>query len=171
MLAILALLSLTIHRPQQLEFSVILKSLACQVSDDSLSLPGQADWYFPLQSAPHSHAFRYSLLTFSQHIYSTQLLDTEHNCLIMACVSSCLLKVILLVCLCAGGKDRRSGLILTIPLCTEQTSMEELSSTLDYLLSIPRLTHTQTHSLTHTIRPQTFKVDYYHYHPAVGLRQ
>uniref|UniRef100_A0A3B4D5N9 CRAL-TRIO domain-containing protein n=1 Tax=Pygocentrus nattereri TaxID=42514 RepID=A0A3B4D5N9_PYGNA len=34
-------------------------------------------------------------------------------------------------------KDRRSGLILTIPLCTEQTSMEELSSTLDYLLSIP----------------------------------
>lgn len=37
-----------------------------------------------------------------------------------------------------GGKDRRSGLILTIPLCTEQTSMEELSATLDYLLSIPR---------------------------------
>ncbi|XP_036433320.1 SEC14 domain and spectrin repeat-containing protein 1 isoform X2 [Colossoma macropomum] len=37
----------------------------------------------------------------------------------------------------SGGKDRRSGLILTIPLCTEQTSMEELSSTLDYLLSIP----------------------------------
>uniref|UniRef100_A0A8C7MZJ5 SEC14 and spectrin domains 1 n=1 Tax=Oncorhynchus kisutch TaxID=8019 RepID=A0A8C7MZJ5_ONCKI len=36
-----------------------------------------------------------------------------------------------------GGKDRRSGLILTIPLCTEQTSMEELSSTLDYLLGIP----------------------------------
>uniref|UniRef100_A0A9J8CT56 SEC14 and spectrin domains 1 n=1 Tax=Cyprinus carpio carpio TaxID=630221 RepID=A0A9J8CT56_CYPCA len=36
-----------------------------------------------------------------------------------------------------GGKDRRSGLILTIPLCTEQTSMEELSATLDYLLSIP----------------------------------
>uniref|UniRef100_A0A8C1AGM6 SEC14 and spectrin domains 1 n=2 Tax=Cyprinus carpio TaxID=7962 RepID=A0A8C1AGM6_CYPCA len=35
------------------------------------------------------------------------------------------------------GKDRRSGLILTIPLCTEQTSMEELSATLDYLLSIP----------------------------------
>uniref|UniRef100_A0A8C2F1W4 SEC14 and spectrin domains 1 n=1 Tax=Cyprinus carpio TaxID=7962 RepID=A0A8C2F1W4_CYPCA len=34
-------------------------------------------------------------------------------------------------------KDRRSGLILTIPLCTEQTSMEELSATLDYLLSIP----------------------------------
>uniref|UniRef100_A0A8C7SM81 SEC14 and spectrin domains 1 n=1 Tax=Oncorhynchus mykiss TaxID=8022 RepID=A0A8C7SM81_ONCMY len=34
-------------------------------------------------------------------------------------------------------KDRRSGLILTIPLCTEQTSMEELSSTLDYLLGIP----------------------------------
>uniref|UniRef100_A0A8C1SG44 SEC14 and spectrin domains 1 n=1 Tax=Cyprinus carpio TaxID=7962 RepID=A0A8C1SG44_CYPCA len=33
--------------------------------------------------------------------------------------------------------DRRSGLILTIPLCTEQTSMEELSATLDYLLSIP----------------------------------
>uniref|UniRef100_A0A8C1SDQ9 SEC14 and spectrin domains 1 n=1 Tax=Cyprinus carpio TaxID=7962 RepID=A0A8C1SDQ9_CYPCA len=31
----------------------------------------------------------------------------------------------------------RSGLILTIPLCTEQTSMEELSATLDYLLSIP----------------------------------
>lgn len=37
-----------------------------------------------------------------------------------------------------GGKDRRSGLILTIPLCTEQTSMEELSATLDYLLGIPR---------------------------------
>ncbi|XP_035249325.1 SEC14 domain and spectrin repeat-containing protein 1-like [Anguilla anguilla] len=37
----------------------------------------------------------------------------------------------------SGGKDRRSGLILTIPLCTENTSMEELSSTLDYLLSIP----------------------------------
>uniref|UniRef100_A0A8C1WDA6 SEC14 and spectrin domains 1 n=1 Tax=Cyprinus carpio TaxID=7962 RepID=A0A8C1WDA6_CYPCA len=34
-------------------------------------------------------------------------------------------------------KDRRSGLILTIPLCTEQTSMEELSATLDYLLGIP----------------------------------
>uniref|UniRef100_A0AAY5EYE0 CRAL-TRIO domain-containing protein n=1 Tax=Electrophorus electricus TaxID=8005 RepID=A0AAY5EYE0_ELEEL len=30
-----------------------------------------------------------------------------------------------------------NGLILTIPLCTEQTSMEELSATLDYLLSIP----------------------------------
>ncbi|KAM6946039.1 SEC14 domain and spectrin repeat-containing protein 1 [Aplochiton taeniatus] len=37
----------------------------------------------------------------------------------------------------SGGKDRRSGLILTIPLCTEHTSMEELSTTLDYLLSIP----------------------------------
>ncbi|XP_023836677.1 SEC14 domain and spectrin repeat-containing protein 1-B [Salvelinus sp. IW2-2015] len=37
----------------------------------------------------------------------------------------------------SGGKDRRSGLILTIPLCTDQTSMEELSSTLDYLLGIP----------------------------------
>uniref|UniRef100_A0A672QCN5 CRAL-TRIO domain-containing protein n=1 Tax=Sinocyclocheilus grahami TaxID=75366 RepID=A0A672QCN5_SINGR len=37
----------------------------------------------------------------------------------------------------SGGKDRRSGLILTIPLCTEQTSMEELSATLDYLLGIP----------------------------------
>ncbi|KAL4656693.1 SEC14 domain and spectrin repeat-containing protein 1 [Arapaima gigas] len=37
----------------------------------------------------------------------------------------------------SGGKDRRSGLILTIPLCSDQTSMEELSSTLDYLLSIP----------------------------------
>ncbi|NXL93720.1 SESD1 protein, partial [Alectura lathami] len=36
-----------------------------------------------------------------------------------------------------GGKDRRSGLILTIPLCLEQTSMDELSVTLDYLLSIP----------------------------------
>ncbi|RMC18500.1 hypothetical protein DUI87_04389 [Hirundo rustica rustica] len=35
------------------------------------------------------------------------------------------------------GKDRRSGLILTIPLCLEQTSMDELSVTLDYLLSIP----------------------------------
>ncbi|KAG8559476.1 hypothetical protein GDO81_017350 [Engystomops pustulosus] len=37
----------------------------------------------------------------------------------------------------SGGKDRRSGLILTIPLCSEQTSMDELSVTLDYLLSIP----------------------------------
>ncbi|DAA32844.1 TPA: hypothetical protein BOS_1640 [Bos taurus] len=37
----------------------------------------------------------------------------------------------------AGGKDRRSGLILTIPLCLEQTNMDELSVTLDYLLSIP----------------------------------
>uniref|UniRef100_A0A7N6BVI0 CRAL-TRIO domain-containing protein n=1 Tax=Anabas testudineus TaxID=64144 RepID=A0A7N6BVI0_ANATE len=37
----------------------------------------------------------------------------------------------------SGGKDRRSGLILTIPLCSDQTSMEELSATLDYLLSIP----------------------------------
>ncbi|KAI3356096.1 hypothetical protein L3Q82_017358, partial [Scortum barcoo] len=35
------------------------------------------------------------------------------------------------------GKDRRSGLILTIPLSSDQTSMEELSATLDYLLSIP----------------------------------
>ncbi|TNN25596.1 SEC14 domain and spectrin repeat-containing protein 1-B [Liparis tanakae] len=38
----------------------------------------------------------------------------------------------------SGGKDRRSGLILTIPLSSDQTSMEELSTTLDYLLSIPR---------------------------------
>uniref|UniRef100_A0A3B3DL65 SEC14 and spectrin domains 1 n=1 Tax=Oryzias melastigma TaxID=30732 RepID=A0A3B3DL65_ORYME len=38
----------------------------------------------------------------------------------------------------SGGKDRRSGLILTIPLNSDQTSMEELSATLDYLLSIPR---------------------------------
>uniref|UniRef100_A0A9J8D369 SEC14 and spectrin domains 1 n=1 Tax=Cyprinus carpio carpio TaxID=630221 RepID=A0A9J8D369_CYPCA len=45
---------------------------------------------------------------------------------------SSLIFVILLIC-----KDRRSGLILTIPLCTEQTSMEELSATLDYLLGIP----------------------------------
>ncbi|XP_076603065.1 SEC14 domain and spectrin repeat-containing protein 1 isoform X1 [Chaetodon auriga] len=37
----------------------------------------------------------------------------------------------------SGGKDRRSGLILTIPLSSDQTSMEELSATLDYLLSIP----------------------------------
>ncbi|XP_043931200.1 SEC14 domain and spectrin repeat-containing protein 1 [Protopterus annectens] len=37
----------------------------------------------------------------------------------------------------SGGKDRRSGLILTIPLCSEQTNMDELSATLDYLLSIP----------------------------------
>ncbi|KAG2459079.1 SESD1 protein, partial [Polypterus senegalus] len=36
-----------------------------------------------------------------------------------------------------GGKDRRSGLILTIPLCSDQTNMDELSVTLDYLLSIP----------------------------------
>uniref|UniRef100_A0A8C5HHK7 CRAL-TRIO domain-containing protein n=1 Tax=Gouania willdenowi TaxID=441366 RepID=A0A8C5HHK7_GOUWI len=42
-----------------------------------------------------------------------------------------------LMCLCLGGKDRRSGLILTIPLSSDQTSMEELSATLDYLLSIP----------------------------------
>lgn len=38
----------------------------------------------------------------------------------------------------SGGKDRRSGLILTIPLSSDQTSLEELSTTLDYLLSIPR---------------------------------
>jgi hypothetical protein len=31
----------------------------------------------------------------------------------------------------SGGKDRRSGLILTIPLCLEQTNMDELSVTLD----------------------------------------
>ncbi|MGH0116226.1 UNVERIFIED_CONTAM: hypothetical protein FKN15_000153 [Acipenser sinensis] len=37
----------------------------------------------------------------------------------------------------SGGKDRRSGLILTIPLCSEQTNMDELSATLDYLLGIP----------------------------------
>ncbi|XP_056279326.1 SEC14 domain and spectrin repeat-containing protein 1 isoform X1 [Pseudoliparis swirei] len=37
----------------------------------------------------------------------------------------------------SGGKDRRSGLILTIPLSSDQTSMEELSTTLNYLLSIP----------------------------------
>ncbi|KAG7254970.1 hypothetical protein CRUP_021846 [Coryphaenoides rupestris] len=37
----------------------------------------------------------------------------------------------------SGGKDRRSGLILTIPLCSDQTNLEELSSTLHYLLSIP----------------------------------
>uniref|UniRef100_A0A3B5MKD2 CRAL-TRIO domain-containing protein n=1 Tax=Xiphophorus couchianus TaxID=32473 RepID=A0A3B5MKD2_9TELE len=37
----------------------------------------------------------------------------------------------------SGGKDRRSGLILTIPLNSDQTSMEELGATLDYLLSIP----------------------------------
>lgn len=37
----------------------------------------------------------------------------------------------------SGGKDRRSGLILNIPLSSDQTSMEELSATLDYLLSIP----------------------------------
>ncbi|XP_018417114.1 PREDICTED: SEC14 domain and spectrin repeat-containing protein 1 [Nanorana parkeri] len=37
----------------------------------------------------------------------------------------------------SGGKDRRSGLILTIPLCSDQTNMDELSVTLDYLLSIP----------------------------------
>uniref|UniRef100_A0A8C5LPA3 Uncharacterized protein n=1 Tax=Leptobrachium leishanense TaxID=445787 RepID=A0A8C5LPA3_9ANUR len=37
----------------------------------------------------------------------------------------------------SGGKDRRSGLILTIPLCLEHTNMDELSVTLDYLLSIP----------------------------------
>lgn len=41
-----------------------------------------------------------------------------------------------------GGKDRRSGLILTIPLCLEQTNMDELSVTLDYLLSIPRWLYT-----------------------------
>ncbi|XP_068602040.1 SEC14 domain and spectrin repeat-containing protein 1 [Brachionichthys hirsutus] len=37
----------------------------------------------------------------------------------------------------SGGKDRRSGLILTIPLSSDQTSLEELGATLDYLLSIP----------------------------------
>ncbi|XP_037542543.1 SEC14 domain and spectrin repeat-containing protein 1 [Nematolebias whitei] len=37
----------------------------------------------------------------------------------------------------SGGKDRRSGLILSIPLNSDQTSMEELGTTLDYLLSIP----------------------------------
>uniref|UniRef100_A0A8C5D0Y5 CRAL-TRIO domain-containing protein n=1 Tax=Gadus morhua TaxID=8049 RepID=A0A8C5D0Y5_GADMO len=37
----------------------------------------------------------------------------------------------------SGGKDRRSGLILTIPLCSDQTNLEELSTTLHYLLSIP----------------------------------
>uniref|UniRef100_A0A3Q3C5W9 SEC14 and spectrin domains 1 n=1 Tax=Haplochromis burtoni TaxID=8153 RepID=A0A3Q3C5W9_HAPBU len=40
-------------------------------------------------------------------------------------------------CHSLGGKDRRSGLILNIPLSSDQTSMEELSATLDYLLSIP----------------------------------
>ncbi|XP_077473034.1 SEC14 domain and spectrin repeat-containing protein 1 [Stigmatopora argus] len=37
----------------------------------------------------------------------------------------------------SGGKDRRSGLILSIPLGADQTNMEELGDTLDYLLSIP----------------------------------
>ncbi|KAM9802719.1 SEC14 domain and spectrin repeat-containing protein 1 [Syngnathus typhle] len=37
----------------------------------------------------------------------------------------------------SGGKDRRSGLILSIPLGCDQTSMDELSDTLDYLLGIP----------------------------------
>ncbi|XP_057707543.1 SEC14 domain and spectrin repeat-containing protein 1 isoform X2 [Corythoichthys intestinalis] len=37
----------------------------------------------------------------------------------------------------SGGKDRRSGLILSIPLGADQTNMDELSDTLDYLLSIP----------------------------------
>ncbi|XP_061548331.1 SEC14 domain and spectrin repeat-containing protein 1 [Phycodurus eques] len=37
----------------------------------------------------------------------------------------------------SGGKDRRSGLILSIPLSCDQTNMDELSDTLDYLLSIP----------------------------------
>lgn len=46
-------------------------------------------------------------------------------------------------CHSLGGKDRRSGLILNIPLSSDQTSMEELSATLDYLLSIPR--YTQRH--------------------------
>lgn len=43
----------------------------------------------------------------------------------------------------SGGKDRRSGLILNIPLSSDQTSMEELSATLDYLLSIPRYAATK----------------------------
>ncbi|XP_077393010.1 SEC14 domain and spectrin repeat-containing protein 1 isoform X1 [Festucalex cinctus] len=37
----------------------------------------------------------------------------------------------------SGGKDRRSGLILSIPLGCEHTNMDELGDTLDYLLSIP----------------------------------
>lgn len=46
-----------------------------------------------------------------------------------------------------GGKDRRSGLILSIPLSSDQTSMEELSATLDYLLSIPRYQRTKTRNI------------------------
>lgn len=49
-----------------------------------------------------------------------------------------------------GGKDRRSGLILSIPLSSDQTSMEELSATLDYLLSIPRYQRTETQNIPKT---------------------
>lgn len=49
-----------------------------------------------------------------------------------------------------GGKDRRSGLILSIPLSSDQTSMEELSATLDYLLSIPRYLRTKAQSIPKT---------------------
>lgn len=49
-----------------------------------------------------------------------------------------------------GGKDRRSGLILSIPLSSDQTSMEELSATLDYLLGIPRYQRTKTRTIPKT---------------------
>uniref|UniRef100_S4RZ58 SEC14 and spectrin domains 1 n=1 Tax=Petromyzon marinus TaxID=7757 RepID=S4RZ58_PETMA len=38
----------------------------------------------------------------------------------------------------SGGKDRRSGLILTIPLNSDQNNIDEINVTLNYLLSIPR---------------------------------
>ncbi|XP_032821489.1 SEC14 domain and spectrin repeat-containing protein 1 [Petromyzon marinus] len=37
----------------------------------------------------------------------------------------------------SGGKDRRSGLILTIPLNSDQNNIDEINVTLNYLLSIP----------------------------------
>uniref|UniRef100_UPI00358EF4EE SEC14 domain and spectrin repeat-containing protein 1 n=1 Tax=Myxine glutinosa TaxID=7769 RepID=UPI00358EF4EE len=37
----------------------------------------------------------------------------------------------------SGGKDRRSGLILTIPLSSDHSNVDEISVTLNYLLSIP----------------------------------
>lgn len=51
-----------------------------------------------------------------------------------------------------GGKDRRSGLILSIPLSSDQTSMEELSATLDYLLSIPRYQRTKTQNIPKNLK-------------------
>lgn len=76
---------------------------------------------------------------------------THTRCEITVRTASCSLASVqmslLFYGLSSGGKDRRSGLILTIPLNSDQTSMEELSATLDYLLSIPRYTHTHIQCL------------------------